>query len=71
MEIIPLDRNIKISDVVKNEVRELLVLLLADPADEGLLSERLALLVCYQAVLRKDVVKLVKNYSTSQQTRYS
>lgn len=56
----PLDRDVEVRNVVEDEVRELLVLLLADPADEGLLRERLAELVRGQAVLREEVVELVE-----------
>lgn len=52
-----LDGDVEVSDVVQAEVDELLVLRLADPLDEAVGRERLAVLVRCQAVLREAEVE--------------
>lgn len=53
----PLHRQLQIRDIMQDELDQLLVLLLADPRDEGLRREFLAQLVGREAVLREAEVE--------------
>jgi hypothetical protein len=55
----PFDRDVKIGDIVKNEVCKLLVLVLAEPADEGLLGKLFAELERSETVFCERVVKIL------------
>lgn len=52
-----LDRDVQVGNVVQDEVGKLLVLVLTNPLDEAVGGERLAQLVCGQAVLGEAVVE--------------
>ena len=58
----PLDRNVKVGDIMQNKVRELLVSFLAHKLDERLCRELLTKLVRRQSVFRKYVVERIGNY---------
>ena len=51
--------DVQIGDVVQDKVGELLVLLLSQPADEGLLRKLFAKLVRCEAVLGEEVVEII------------
>ena len=54
---LPLDRNVEVRDVVEDEGHQLLVLVLADPLDEAVGWQLLAVLVRRQAVLGEAPVE--------------
>ena len=55
----PFNRNLQISDMLQYEVYELLILWFANPLDETLRGNQLAVLECIQSVLGKCIVKQV------------
>ena len=56
---LPFDRDVHVCDIMKNEIHEWLVLLLADPFDERLRLKLFSELVSNKAVLGEGVVKIV------------
>ena len=56
---LPFDRDVHVCDIMKNEIHEWLVLLLADPIDERLRLKLFSELVSNKAVLGEGVVEIV------------